>query len=402
MNMARDDHEKGAGMAQREGTMSNHPLMKALNRAKVLNALRLRHPLSRSDIADLVGLDRKSITNFSVELLEDGLVREVGKQARPRGRPLTLLDFRPEASQVVGIGIAAESVTGVRVDFHGRVHALRETPLAVDPTLRAVVRAVRETYTELKGHAGARRNGAGLSIPGVLDLEAGVVKESVNLPCLKGVNFREAFSAAIPERLFVEEASQAKALAEKWFGLGREQRDFVCVDLGVGVGAGIVMDRKLYRGAGGHGGELGHVIVEYGGRRCRCGNRGCLEAYVSQRTILKEIRRVGGPPARRFEEIGEVSPQVEQVLASVGRWLGRGLAPLVNIINPTVILLNGGLMRFERIVLPSVWGGLRECSLPACLQGTKVLASTTEHSTALGAATSVLSSIFEVEGHLRA
>jgi predicted NBD/HSP70 family sugar kinase len=378
--------------------ISNHELMKRINRAKVLNAIRLNLSLSRSDIARLVGLDKKSITNFVSEIIAEGLVEEVGRKMVAKGRPLTLLDFSHDGPLVAGLDISAECVSGVLLDFRGEIYSSQSVPLGENAAAAVIAKAVKNVFASLEEVAKKRLYGTGLSVQGVIDLEQGLVIESINLPGLRGFNFRESFEKISDRKMYFEESSRAKALAEKWFGAGRQHDDFVCIDLGVGIGAGLVSDRRLYRGAGEYAGEIGHVVIERAGRECRCGNRGCLEAYLSERVLLEKI---GGAAtgARSLAEIGEVDSGARKVLEQAGSDLGEGLAVLVNVMNPTTIILNGNLMRFEDIVMPKVWEGLKRNSLAACLEGTEVIASTLPQAAALGAAAVVLSEVFELEGY---
>src|SRR6185436_3751307 len=129
--------------------------------------------------------------------------------------------------------------------------------------------------------------------------------------------------------IHLEEASQAKALAEKWFGFGKSARTFVCIDLSSGVGAGMVQDGRLYRGAGGYAGEIGHIRIENDGRLCRCGNRGCLEAYLSEPSLLNDLN---GALRGDFSSLTEIDPSggAREILKLAGYRLGLGLSYLVN------------------------------------------------------------------------
>jgi predicted NBD/HSP70 family sugar kinase len=221
---------------------------------------------------------------------------------------------------------------------------------------------------------------------------------TVNIPALNGRNLRSELSNVIREPIALEEGSQAKALAEKWFGLGKSARSFVCIDLSVGVGAGIVQDGRLNRGSGGYAGEIGHICIEPNGRLCRCGNRGCLETYLSERAVLTDINAAGHSQLNAIAQI-DPNSKTGEILKLAGHRLGIGLSYLVNLLCPTLIVLNGNLMRFHAILTPEIERGVKQQSLAACAAQTKIVPSQLQHAAALGAASLVLSEVFEVQGH---
>jgi predicted NBD/HSP70 family sugar kinase len=381
--------------------MANQALLKRINRARILNAIRVQSPVSRSRVADLLHLDRKSVTNLVSELLAEHLVFESGKKQTGKGRPLTLLELRRDTNWVIGLALSPTSAEGVLVDLYGNAIARSYHGFDFDAPLEAVLSSLQAAFGELSERAGSRLLEVGLAVPGILDTESGRVRRSVNLSCLDGT----AFSALLPPdvcstRISVEESSRAKALAEKWFGLGRTVPSFVCIDLGIGIGAGIVQDRRLYAGQTGYVGEIGHVIIEHDGALCRCGHRGCLEAYVSERAVLE---RIGGAEQRAltsFADIDSLNSGGTQVMREAGYRLGLGLSYLVNIICPPLIVLSGPLTRFESDLLPELERGLDEGALPACRERVEIRSSSFSNAGAVGAAANALSDLFEVRGHV--
>ena len=392
--------QAGGSSGGRRGSMANQGLLKRINRARLLDAIRRHSPLSRSALADRLGLDRKSVTNLIGELLGEGLVQETGTVRRGRGRPLTMLALRRDTYWVGGIAIAADGVSGVLLDVSGERRHTAAAALESGGTLAAVLRSGRAVYRSLQAAAGPRLRGVGVAVPGLVDLCTGVVHRSVNLAVLDGVSLREVFGGFIREPLFVDEASRAKALAEKWFGVARDAANFVCIDLGIGIGAGLVQDRRPYAPAGGYAGEIGHVIVEPGGPFCRCGHRGCLEACISEGVLVRRINASTGSSYGRLTEVREVTPAVRAILAEAGYRLGLALACLTNIICPPLIVLNGPLVRFAEAVLPAVERGLSEGALPDCRSRVRLLVSTMTEAGAVGAAARALAELYEVDGHV--
>jgi len=372
--------------------------MKRINRAKVMNAIRVSSPLSRSDIAELTKLDKKSITNFVTELEREGIIEEIGKRPSDSGRPFTLLSFRREGQHALGISIEPERVVGTVVNLYGEVTATQHHEYGADSELRTILNAVQQVYKALRPARGLA--GVGLAIPGVADIEQGLVIDSVNIPALKGLHIFEALRPIIREQIFLEEASLAKTVAEKWFGIGKDSRTFCLIDIAIGVGMGLMYDGRLYRGALGYAGEIGHVMVERGGRKCRCGNEGCLEAYLSERQIVSQLSMHERRALK--QETGVVLPETQRVLADAGYRLGIALSYLINLLGPMPLVLNGDLLRFHQTILPEVWRGVRAHSIRPFGEQTGIRVSALKDASALGAAASVLADIFEVPGHFYA
>lgn len=380
--------------------MANQALVKRINRARVLDAIRRRRPLPRSVLADVVGLDRKSITNLVGELLAEGLVEEVGTVRQGKGRPLTMLTLARDRYCAAGLAIQAEGVSGVVLDLGGeRRRTVGPAPYSCAGA-EGVLGAVAEVYGLLRAGLGGRLRGVGVAVPGIVDTEAGVVRRSVNLPALEGVALVAALGRFVREPLYLEESSRAKALAEKWFGAAAEARSFICIDLGVGVGAGLVQDRRLYAPPGAYAGEIGHVIVEPGGPPCRCGHRGCLEACISERTLVARVNAAEGARYRCLSEVREPGPAGREILSEAGYRLGLALAYVVNIVCPPLIVLNGALAGFGGVVLAAVERGLREGALADCLGRVRLAVSALTEADAAGAASRVLSEVYEVDGHV--
>jgi predicted NBD/HSP70 family sugar kinase len=379
--------------------MADQTLVRRINRARVLDTLRRRGRMSRSDIAALTALDKKSITNVIASLLEDGFVVEAGKKPNGMGRPFVLLDLRKDRHLAMGLSVSEQGVTAVLLNLAGEVAAVHEIEYLPDPSREEILRAARRAYEQLRGMARGGLDGVCVTAPGLVDLPTGTVTASVNLPALNGFNLRQAVAEFAREPVAFEEQTRAKTLAEKWHGLGRDLPGFVCIDLGIGIGAGIVQEGRVYRGSGPYAGEIGHIRVEPGGRPCRCGNRGCLEAYLSERALLKEINAAERTSARTFDRLERAGPAGKKVLQAAGRRLGVALSYVINLIGPPAIVLSGRLMRFRDVVLPAVGRGIAEAALPGLAARTEIRVSTLDHASARGAAALVLAKAFEVEGH---
>lgn len=378
--------------------LKNHSLIKKINRAQILNTIRVNTPIARSHIAEKTGLDKKTMTNFVSEFIKEDLIEEFGKQEQSVGRPFTMLKFKKKL--VMGIDIAPDIISGVLMDLYGNVHASHEIEYPLYSDREKVMNAVTKIYNGLK-KVGPIYHGVGICMPGIIDTEKGIVKGSANMPSLQGLEYNEIFSAFITEPFFVEETSKTKAIAEKIIGIARDTNDFVVIEVGIGIGSGIIANRSVFKGAGKYAGEIGHIVIEPGGLPCRCGNRGCLEAYASEKMILERVNAILKTDYDAIESIKESEyPAIEDVIKDVGRKIGAGIGAMINIVNPTVIILNGpAITKFEDIILPAIEETVKNSCPSECCKDLKLRVSEFGKSAAPGAAALVLCDIFEVPGY---
>jgi N-acetylglucosamine repressor len=375
----------------------NHQLIRDINKKKILNTIRLNSPISRTQIADIVKLDKKSITNFINELFRDGLIEVIGRIDIPKGRPMETLSLKLNSYLAIGIDIRPDGINGVLTDLCGNVLSFRRIEYEFNPNKPTVLRQLKQIYKYLKEKANGKIRGIGISIAGIINLNTMTVEDSVNLSSLNGLAFKEELSPLFYEESFYEESSRVKALGEKWFGLGKEYDDFVCIDLGYGIGAGFIFNRQLYKGAGKNAGEIGHVKIINRGKLCRCGSRGCLEAYISESEILKEINTRCNMKYTNLYAIEYEDNNIKRVIQKAGKNLGLGLSILINILNPTTIILNGNLMEYKNIMIPEIMMTLKKNVLKELLQNITIIGTAAQETTALGAASLVFSRLLEID-----
>ncbi len=213
-----------------------------------------------------------------------------------------------------------------------------------------------------------RLAGVGVVSPGPLDYASGVIEDSPNLPGWRGVPLADEMCAALGVPVFVDNDANAAGLGECVFGAGRGYRHVIYVTVSTGIGGGIVVDGQVYRGTSGAAGEVGHQVVEDGGPLCSCGRRGCLEELASGTAIAHRARELvaegkgariaalagqNEPPTARavHQAAREGDPEARRIIEEAGHYLGVGLANLVNIFNPELIIIGGGLTKMGRMLL---------------------------------------------------
>jgi glucokinase len=272
----------------------------------------------------------------------------------------TELRTNEESSRlVIAADLGGTNLRAAVVDAAGRIHerVKHPTPKAerADEIVRALVAAARECE-QLSGESGRRIGALSVVVPGTVQIEQGVVVKAPNVPCLDGFRLGAALESELQWPAILENDANAAGVGEMWQGAGRGAGTIIAITLGTGVGGGIILNGELWRGIDGSAGELGHIGVEPNGVACPCGSRGCLEVYASATAIVRMTReaqpRYPGSPLHRSDNLTaktvyqsgvEGDELALEVFRRMGLYLGVGLASLVNIFNPEVIVIGGGV-----------------------------------------------------------
>ncbi|WP_031515645.1 ROK family transcriptional regulator [Streptomyces sp. NRRL F-5123] len=343
------------------------------NRASLLRHLYFEGPLSRQELGRDTGLSAGSISNVVGELIADGMVEEAGAVESDGGRPRMLLQVAPGYGYVVGVDVGETRVRVELFDLALTERAAADLPLSdsghdvdhvVSLALQGIAGVVREA-----GIDDSEVLGVGVGVPGIVAHNAapdappgdgaGIVVHGQTIGW-DAVPLGRLLRAGTTLPLFIDNGAKTLGQAEMWFGAGRGSDNVVIALIGSGVGACVVTDGKPYHGASSSAGEWGHTTLRVGGRTCRCGSRGCLEAYVGAEALLG---RWPAAPKGVSEETAlaallaaaDTDPEAEALLAEAAEYLGAGIADLINLFNPQRIVLGGwaGLMLGPRI-LPTV------------------------------------------------
>lgn len=272
---------------------------------------------------------------------------------------------RAGAGFVFAADLGGTHLRAATVDQSGRIHfrLKHNTPRAetADEIVRALVLAVRECEkqnTESAGDVGNTITAVSVVVPGTVNVEEGIVVKAPNVPSLDGFRLTAALADELTLPAILENDANAAAVGEMWQGAGRGRRSIVCVTLGTGVGGGIILDGKLWRGVDGAAAEIGHMCVDpFGGVACGCGSRGCLEVYASATAIVRMAREASPRHPDSLLSISadltseaiyaaglEADELALEVFRRMGVYLGIGLANLINIINPEMIVIGGGVV----------------------------------------------------------
>ncbi|MFN8077386.1 MAG: ROK family transcriptional regulator [Kineosporiaceae bacterium] len=325
------------------------PAARADSLSAVLTHLHRHGPLTRTRLAALTGRNRSTIAALVGRLVECGAAEETpGEPDGATGRPSLLVRPRSDAVQVMAVDVSGEGVTGALVGLGGAVLARTGISLPDPWTTPAGARTMADlvvaTVTALEAHPLAHRPlGLGVAVPGVVDVDSGVVALSPTLGW-SGEPLGEMLADARPDLpVLLGNDADLGLLSELRHGAARDGQDVVYLSAGAGVGGGMVSGGQRVRGASGYAGEVGHVLVRPGGRRCRCGARGCWETEVGPAALA---RALGTSPAAAALVAGLDAERERRTgrLDEVATWLGVGVAALVTLLNPRSVVF-GGLLR---------------------------------------------------------
>jgi predicted NBD/HSP70 family sugar kinase len=368
------------------------------NRTVLLWSLFSGQPCSRQDLGAATGLSAASVSNVIRELISDGIVTEAGSVDSDGGRPRVLLRMNPSYGYVIGIDVGE---TRVRVEMFDPTMAVRaKADYPLDPRehgVGVVVDRISAGLASVLADSGADRSavlGAGVGVPGVVEqagAEGGGVLVHGQTYGWDAVPLERLLRPAADFPLYIDNGAKTMGQAELWFGAGRGVRQAVVCLIGSGLGASVISSGSPTPGTS-VAAEWGHTTIQLGGRACRCGAQGCLEAYVGAEAILD---RYGLPLPGEDEEsalaalIGSGSARAVETLDETAGYLGAGLASLINLLNPERVILGGwaGLLLGERL-LPAIREAARRHSLTHQFAQTSIeLGQLGPDAVALGAAT---------------
>lgn len=296
-----------------------------IGRRKLLGEIRRQQRVPRIDLSELTGISRATVTTITAELLREGLIEEISSDSEvkdsKRGRPKVDLKIRGAARLIAGAKISNKTVSLVLLDFEGTQLAHHEAALetAVLPAeeMALILAEFVEALTQKIGLSRADVAGFGLGIAGVVDAPRGFVHWSPSLDS-RNVQFGDVLERVLGIPVFLDNDANLVAMAEKSFGLGQGHTDFIVVTIESGVGMGIVINDEIYRGTRGCGAEFGHTKVQLEGALCRCGQRGCLEAYAADYALTREAMLASGEAAeRQVEDILRAAKEGDEMAASI-------------------------------------------------------------------------------------
>ncbi|GAA4720066.1 ROK family transcriptional regulator [Brevibacillus fulvus] len=400
------------------GMVGSFQLMKSLNKSLILNVIRTEGPISRAEIAKKTNLTPPTVTNIVGELLESNLVVESDLGNSTGGRKPIMLRINSTAFQVIGIDVAISHIRVIAITLDAQIIQSLKIKLPSNLTNEILLDLLIDAVNQIIQKADLQQQniiGIGVGMHGLVNPDEGVSIYAPNLH-LRQIPIRQALEEAFQIPVEVENDARAMALGESWFGNGQGVENSVSIYVGMGVGAGIILNHKLYRGASHTAGEMGHTTVDANGPKCSCGNYGCLEALVAgpaivarTQTALREGREsiILQLAEGDFDKIsGEIvyqaalqaDPLALEILRDTGRYLGIGIANIINTLNPQKVIIGGGVSKSGEFILEALREQVQRRSLETPCQAVTIeTAKLGGHATAIGAATLILRNLFAPE-----
>jgi len=362
--------------------------------------------VSRADLARHADISRSTVSELVKDLLQTGLVAEIGAGPSRGGRRPIVLEFQDEAFGILGVDIGAAHVAVALTDLRGRVLAWKQAwhPVRDDPEgTRQLVSELSDACLAQWGGGTGRLVGVGIAVPSPVDPARPRVLSEVALPAWRGSDWLGDLEVRYGVPVLVDNDANLGALAERWWGAGSGIDEFVYLKVATGVGAGHIVRGEIYRGATGIAGEVGHLVIDPLGPPCPCGLDGCLTTLVgSQALVQRAAALIQEEPESTLAGV-EITvdaivdaalagdPVARQVVHEAAEHVGIAVAGIVSILNPAMVIVGGGLSRVGNLLLDPLRDVIGRRSSITSVAGTEVRAGDLgEQTTALGAATRVL------------
>lgn len=351
----------------------------------VLDEIRLGRSLSRTELAARTGLGRAIVAQRVAELIERGLIAEGDVGPSTGGRPPRQLAFRADAGHILVADLGATSLDAAVTTLDGRILAHRAVSARTDAGPERCLERVEGLFEELLGTVdGVPGNlwGVGIGVPGPVEFQSGRPISPAIMPGWDGYPIRDRFTERYRAPVWVDNDVNVMALGEWRSGVATGHDNVVVVKIGTGIGAGIISDGRLHRGAQGSAGDVGHIqVIDDPSVVCRCGNTGCLEALAGGGALARAgeaAAREGRSPRLRAaldqtgavtaEDVGRAAsagdPTSIAMLQSAGRLIGSMLASVVNFFNPSLIVIGGGVANSPDQLLAVIRETIYRRSLP--------------------------------------
>jgi N-acetylglucosamine repressor len=340
----------------------NNEKMKEINLKVVLNSIRQKEPISRKELAELVGLTSSSITNIVNRLIKEGYLIETGSGESNGGRKPIMLELNSSGRYAIGVELNTSQIVCLMTDFKTNVIMKKEADTLIDEGKDRVIQRILNLIQEMIAETAIlpeKIMGIGFVSAGPYDHEKGIMINPPNFPGWYNVPIKELIQKATGIPTLFEKETVAAAVGECWFGQAAEVKSLFVIDVyNVGIGGGVIIDGQIYHGYCDGAGDLGHMVIDLEGPLCSCGNYGCLESVASgiavERNVKSEIRRgetsllnTGGESADHIniEMIIKAASDgdllCKRIIEKSARYLGIAISNLINVYSPEMIIIGG-------------------------------------------------------------
>lgn len=382
---------------------TNSAYMKLANRKLVLNLIR-KQSISRAEIARRTGLTRAAVSLIMDELIEEGIVVEKGYcENTTFGRRPMCLGINSEHLYVIAIDITKKKSEMGIVSITGDLIAKDSMSLLdIHDPHEAIKQIASKVSTLINKHVDTQKIiGIGISTPGPVDIINGKILNPPNFEIWQNVEIVDLFKEYLDFNIFLDNRSIALTIREKNYGLGLELKSFLQVLVNrAGIGAGLVMNDKIYRGMMGQGSELGHTSIDMNGIQCQCGNIGCLECYASITAVLERVQQEY-PEVTSWEEIVDRAANEAffmNVIKDEGMYLSTAIGNCMNLLELEAVVLSGDIIYSPELLIEEIKMHLQQKSITSTVKEVKVLASKREEDIYIISAATIVIEKFFTEG----
>jgi N-acetylglucosamine repressor len=396
-------------------------VVNAMNKRNVINIIREKGPINKAEIARLVGLSIPTVMRLTDELIEKNLIRETGRGESTGGKPPLMLEFTPDSHYIIGVDIGTTHIKTIVMNMVAEIICRVETPTMVadppeqviDRILDTIARAMEKVEIPL-----SRYLGIGLGMPGLLDATCGKVLFSPDFKW-ENVDLTGPVKNRFGLPVYMSNVTRAMAVGEKWFGLAKDVENFMCVNLGYGIGAAIFINNCIYSGSSDSSGEFGHMTLEKNGPQCNCGNYGCLEALASANAMSKKAAfliergesstildladgKTSNINAKLIFDAAKAGDGLgREIVREATEYIGIAISNAVNFIDPELIILEGGIAKAGDILINGIKRIVERRQMKYAGRKLSIVASKMEEdAAAIGAAAVLLGELVDNGGNL--
>ncbi len=341
------------------------------------------HGISRTDLADEMGLTRAAVTIIINDLISNGIILNTESRSTTSGRPPVALEINPNQGMVAAVDMGAMHLSAALGDFSARILEEIEVPFHVDTGPEECLQKADDILKELlqkRGLSTADLSAIGVGVPGPVIAGKGMVMAPPIMPGWDRFPIRTTLEQKWGTAVTLNNDAELGALGEWAYGAGRGENNLAFIKVGTGIGAGLIINRQLYGGNTGSAGEIGHLTIDENGPLCTCGNHGCLEAFAGGQAIAAQARKLVTSGKRTLlseksldtitaRNVAEAARRgdlaAQEIIKRSGTFIGIAIAGLINLINPSTVIIGGGVAQVGDLLTAPIRQAVRERSLRA-------------------------------------
>lgn len=346
--------------------------------------------ISRTDLADQMGLTRAAVTLIVNDLLDNGVILEAESRAIPSGRPPVVLEINPKRGIVAAVDMGATHINIALADFSAKIIDEKYLPYDIKHGPQASLAEVSRNLHDLLDRCNVNISqvmAVGVGVPGPVITNAGTVVSPPIMPGWDGYPIRETLQKEWGCPVSLNNDAELGALGEWAYGAGRGERNLAFIKVGSGIGAGLIINQQIYCGTTGSAGEIGHLTIDENGPLCSCGNHGCMEAFAGGHAIALQARKLVESGKRTLlssipiedltaQEVAKAARSgdlpSQEIIMRAGTFIGIAIAGLINLFNPGAVIIGGGVAQAGDLLTTSIRQAVRERSLLASKQGVHI------------------------------